>query len=313
MLYYSFSRSQSSTVTSIKYGISNRKVKINKRDILISYSHIVPSPLFISTYDTTTPSTSKVNRALEIDDYFLYSDVMGRPSLTCQYKTKFEVSRPMELVVFVHYLSKHGDRADAYIKGEMKNERLVLEAELLALKLIETGAKLPNNLRLTPLIIDGSRGIKTVEKYILPYYRNGMVHYIFTTYTNEDRDNLLETLNSDSMEDIEIVSMRHLNGLECLENTIFSGISVPAKFDIIYSWYLRDSYLPIVIIGSNLYYGRSSSNFFYNQFHDYGYDMDKVFLYQMIDNSDSEGYNAVSRIRSFLFDGIYIYIMIINI
>lgn len=283
---------------------------INGRNILIPYSHIIPSPLFITTYDTSDPTQSAISVVLEIDEYFLYSDIMGRPQLTCIFKTAYEVERPTELVVFIHYLSDNEKRDPEthkeQIAKDLINERLILEAELLALKSVETQPKLPNNLRLTPLIIDGSRGIQMVMQLLMAYSNALHLHYIFTTFDNEDREELLVNLRNYLITDIEIVSMKHLTGLECVENSIFSGISAPAKFDIAYSWYLRDSDLPIVIIGSDKKYGKSTSEYFYNQFNHYGYDMDKIFLYQMKDKTYSEGFNAVSKIRSFLFDRIYI-------
>lgn len=68
---------------------------------------------------------------------------------------------------------------------------------------------------------------------------------------------------------------------------------------------LRESDLPVVVIGTNIQYGKLASEAIYSYLSDIGYP--NLYYYAMSSYTESEGFNAISYIRRIFYDSINVY------
>lgn len=106
------------------------------------------------------------------------------------------------------------------------------------------------------------------------------------------------------MNEIQIMALKYATGVECNEHIIYTAMSMKSKLDLAYFTFLRNSVNPIVIIGSNLEYGKSTSTFVQKKLIEN--EITNVVLVTMKNPSAAEGNTAASIVRSTIYPGIII-------
>lgn len=165
----------------------------------------------------------------------------------------------------------------------------------------------PLNLNIHPIVIDYKYEDGYEEKIVDYLYKNyyDSFNYIFSTLTIEDRQSLLPKLLRKGITDIEIISERFSTGKTCEEHVINTGVPLIGQIKLLYSSMLRESDLPVVVIGTNIQYGKLASETIYSYLSDIGYP--NLYYYAMSSYTESEGFNAVSYIRRIFYDSINVY------
>lgn len=150
------------------------------------------------------------------------------------------------------------------------------------------------------------------------YYERGLFNYIFTTLRIEDRDEILQSILillllityflflemlDKEMNDIQMLASMYNTGLECKEHIIYTGMSMKSKLDLAYFTYLRNSENPVVIIGSNLKYGKSTSDYVRQKLLES--EITNVVTYIMKEPTAAEGNTAVSVMRTTIYPSTY--------
>lgn len=115
--------------------------------------------------------------------------------------------------------------------------------------------------------------------------------------------NNLELIEN-GINDFQIIATKYSTATECKEKIVNTGISFSPKFYLLYFRLLLTSSSPIVVIGSNLLYGKETVRYFQERLEEYG--INNYVTYIMKESTLAEGHNAVSVIRSTLYPSIYI-------
>lgn len=105
------------------------------------------------------------------------------------------------------------------------------------------------------------------------------------------------------MNDTQIMALKYATGLECNEHIIYTAISMKSKLDLAYFTFLRNSVNPIVIIGSNAVYGKTTSAYVKEKLLEN--EITNVVLHTMKEPTLAEGHTAVSLVRSTIYPGIF--------
>lgn len=104
------------------------------------------------------------------------------------------------------------------------------------------------------------------------------------------------------MKDIQMLAVMYNTGLECDEHIVYTGLTIKSKLDLAYFTFLRNSVYPIVIVGSNLKYGKSTSEYVKQKLLES--EITNIVTYTMKEPTLAEGNSAASVMRSIIYPSI---------